>query len=72
MQSANPLIMRMKDVQRTVSLSRSSIYNKVNERSRYFDVTFPKPVKLGSSAVGWISVEIYQWIAQKSDGRPKD
>ena len=66
MHRSDPLIMRMIDVQRTVALSRSSIYNKINKKSRYFDHEFPKPIKIGKSAIGWIAAEVFLWVSKKS------
>lgn len=52
-------ILRRKQVQARVPLSRSTIYQRVS------DGTFPKPVKLGARAVGWVESEISDWLAQQ-------
>ncbi|WP_231362381.1 helix-turn-helix transcriptional regulator, partial [Escherichia coli] len=46
--------------------SRSTIYEKLNPESRYYDETFPKPVRLGAASVGWRSTSIDEWIASRS------
>jgi len=51
-----PKILRRPDVEARVALSRSSIYKMIN------DEQFPKPIKLGSRAVGWLEADIDQWI----------
>ncbi|OKU83521.1 hypothetical protein AWJ24_06425 [Escherichia coli] len=48
------------------SLSRSTIYEKLNPESRYYDETFPKPVRLGAASVGWRSTSVDEWIASRS------
>jgi len=45
-----------------VGLGRSAIYNMRGAG------TFPKPVKLGARAVGWIADDVAAWIAQRADG----
>ncbi|WP_447402032.1 helix-turn-helix transcriptional regulator [Escherichia coli] len=46
--------------------SRSTIYEKLNPESRYYDETFPKPVRLGAASVGWRSTSVDEWIASRS------
>ncbi|CAN7396628.1 AlpA family transcriptional regulator [Pararhizobium sp. LjRoot235] len=48
-------ILRLDAVMRATGLGRSSIYNKVAEE------IFPKPIKLGPRAVGWLENEIEAW-----------
>lgn len=48
-------------------LSESSIRNRLNRGSPYFDPTFPRPRRLGSgkrSAVRFVRGELYAWVAQ--------
>lgn len=60
--ASNPQLMRRKDLEVRTGLSRSTIYDRLNTKSPRFDRTFPKPVKIGISAVGWISEEVNDWI----------
>src|SRR6185437_16416991 len=57
-----PQILRLKEVMAMVGLGRSVIY-----RMRAAG-TFPKPVRLGARAVGWIADDVAAWIAQRADG----
>lgn len=52
-------IIRRKQVQAKTGLARSTIYFKIKLGS------FPKPIKLGVHASGWIESEVDQWILQK-------
>lgn len=52
-------ILRRKQVQARTGLSRSTLYQFVS------DGTFPKPVKLGARAVGWVESEISDWLTQQ-------
>lgn len=49
-------ILRRKQVEARTGLSRSTIYQYMA------DGQFPKPVRLGSRAVGWIESEISAWL----------
>ena len=59
-------ILRWPDVRRVVGLSRSQVYKLISSGQ------FPKPVKLGSRATGWIEAEVLVWveerIKQRSEG----
>lgn len=55
-------VLRLKEVQRVLGLSRSTIYDRINPKSSRYDPTFPKKINLGGSAVGWLSSTIYDWL----------
>jgi prophage regulatory protein len=59
-------LLRRKDVEVAIGLSRSMIYLKLDPNSKQYDPDFPKPVQLGVKSVGWYSDEIQNWI----DTRP--
>ncbi len=56
-----PQILRLKEVIAPVGLSRSVIYDMRSAEK------FPKPVKIGVRAVGWLANDIAAWIAQRAD-----
>lgn len=58
-------ILRCKQVVERLSLSRSTIYDKLSKVSQRFDPSFPRPVQLGPNAVGWIESEIEAWLQQR-------
>lgn len=58
-------ILRLKQLMARIQLCRSSVYGRLDPKSRQYDATFPKPIKLGASAVGWIEEEIQTWIEAK-------
>lgn len=58
-------MLRRKQVEARTGLSRSSIYAKLRQNPKRpgdYDPAFPKPVALGSKAVGWIEAEIEAWL----------
>ena len=59
-------ILRRKQLEARIGLSRSTIYAKLNpnpSRPGDYDPTFPKPISLGPKAVGWIEAEVDAWLA---------
>ena len=49
-------IIRRKQVETMIGLSRSTIYSMIASE------TFPKPLKIGSRAVGWRQSTISTWL----------
>lgn len=58
-------ILRMAELTTLLGISRSSIYEKLNPKSRYCDADFPKPIRLGAASVGWRSTSVDEWIASR-------
>ena len=52
-------VLRLREVFRRVSLSRSTLYRMIDEGR------FPKRISLGPRAVGWHKEEIESWIASR-------
>jgi prophage regulatory protein len=68
-------ILRRRDLEARLRLSRSTLYEKINPKSPRYDPTFPKPFRLGSgaAAVGWLESEVEAWVIaqiQLSKGPP--
>ena len=62
-------IINLKEVIQFTSISRAKIYEMINVNSKYYDPTFPKPVRLSESRIGWSALEINQWIESKLANR---
>ncbi|MBA3034161.1 MAG: AlpA family phage regulatory protein [Gammaproteobacteria bacterium] len=61
-------ILRRKQVEARIGLSRSSIYARLRhnpKRPSDFDPTFPKPISIGAKAIGWIEAEVEAWLVAK-------
>ena len=52
-------ILRLPTVKASTGLSRSTIYLRVSKG------TFPRPVRLGGRAVGWLEAEIQEWLQRQ-------
>lgn len=56
-------MIKLKDVQRITSLSRSSIYAYIDKG------IFPTQVKLGARSVAWLESDIQSWVESKINAR---
>lgn len=45
-----------------LGLSRSMVYLRLDRRSKYYDEHFPKRVRLGAGAIGFIEDEVEAYI----------
>ncbi|MCG9661065.1 helix-turn-helix transcriptional regulator [Vibrio mediterranei] len=52
-------IIRLPQVIEQTGLSRSTIYLRMSKGD------FPQSISLGDRAVGWLQVEVYQWLEQR-------
>jgi prophage regulatory protein len=51
-------ILRRRQLEARLAIGRSTIYDWLRS-----DPTFPRPVKIGARAVGWVESEINAWLA---------
>ena len=58
-------ILRLPEVRRSTGLSRSTIYLRIAEGR------FPKPVRLGGRAVGWLEAEVQEWLELRIEASRK-
>ena len=56
----NDRILRRKEVEQFIGLSRSSIYEAMAQGE------FPKPIRIGKRAVGWRQSTIDAWLAERA------
>ena len=62
-------IINIKEVIQFTSISRAKLYEMINVNSKYYDPTFPRPVRLSESRIGWVAWEVHQWIEAKLGSR---
>lgn len=58
-------LLRRKQVEQAIGLSRSTIYAMLDKNSPHYDPTFPQKITLGSMSVAWVESEIQSWIASR-------
>lgn len=76
--SAPRIVLRMREVEQRIGLKRSSIYERMNPNSRYYDRSFPRPISLSGAAaaasdesrptggaIGFHQEEIDRWLAER-------
>lgn len=61
-------MLRLHELIKLIGLSRSSIYDQLNPRSKRYDPDFPKPIKL-NRASRWLLSEVEEWIRNKMSSR---
>lgn len=66
-QNENVNIVRRRQLEARVGLSRSTIYDRINPQSPRYDASFPKPIRLGGAAVGWLAHEVDAWVQAQID-----
>ncbi|WP_201532801.1 helix-turn-helix transcriptional regulator [Psychrobacter ciconiae] len=64
-----PQLLSIKDVIHYTGLSRSTIYEMIDENSDRHDPTFPKKVQLTKVRVVWVASEVAEWINNKIASR---
>lgn len=58
-------LLRRKQVEQAIGLSRSAIYSRLDPNSKHHDPDFPKPIQLSASStsVAWVEEEVQAYIA---------
>ena len=56
-------ILRRHEVERATGLPRSTLYAKIASGA------FPKPIRLGVRAVGWLERDVADWLRARIDAR---
>lgn len=59
---ASKVIIRLPKLKHLLGVSRSTVYLRLNAKSKYYDPLFPKPIRLGAKAVGWLLADVYAYI----------
>ena len=59
-------VLRLDEVVARVGLSKSTLWRYIKEGY------FPKPIKLGPRATGWIEQEIEDWISSRPRAADQD
>ena len=61
----NCRMLSMKQLTKYTSLSRSTLYDMMNVKSKRYDPTFPLPIKLTQSRRCWFELEVNAWLQSK-------
>lgn len=63
-------LINCKELTTKLSISRSSIYERISPKSKYFDPSFPSPIRVGR-CTRWRLSEVQAWIESKSNERAR-
>ena len=58
-------MLRMKQLIEQTGLSRSTLYEMMDVKSKRYDPTFPRGIKLTEATVCWLESEVNAWIESK-------
>lgn len=61
-----PRILRRQLVEAQTGLSRSKIYDLITRDE------FPRPIKIGARAVGWVEADVEAWINSRIDAAKRE
>jgi len=65
-------ILRMPLTTAKIGLSKSAIYDRLDQKSTRYDPTFPRPIPLGNgknSPIGFIESELDEWLNKQAERR---
>ena len=68
MQTATPQgatarrLLRRKQVEQVLGISKSSIYARLDKNSPHYDPAMPRPIKIGATSIAFIQSEIDAYI----------
>ncbi|OTG92317.1 AlpA family phage regulatory protein [Acinetobacter sp. ANC 3813] len=59
-------MLKLKAVVEKCQISRSTIYDKLDSKSKRHDPDFPSPRKLGINSIAWLEYEIDEWLKTRT------
>jgi len=59
------VILRKRQLCERIGLSPAQVYAMLDSKSPSHDPTFPRQIRLGASAVGWLEHEIQAWLENR-------
>lgn len=57
-------VLRVNDVASVLGVSRATIWNLANPKSRHHRPDFPRPFKISAHATGWLASEVDDYIGK--------
>ena len=58
-------MLRIGEVEKLLGVNRSTVYDWMDVKSKRYDASFPKQVKVGPRAVRWVESQLAAWIESK-------
>lgn len=64
MENTQLTLLNIRQVTERISLSKSTIYRRLDHKDKLYDPTFPRPLKMGEITVRWLENDINTWITK--------
>lgn len=64
-------ILRLPEFLKTIGISKSGVYDRLDPKSPRYDSSFPRKIKLSTRAVGFSEQETSAWLASRIALRDK-
>jgi prophage regulatory protein len=59
-------LLSRQDLERTLRIGKTAVFERLNPRSRRFDPDFPRPIELGGpNSKRWVKSEVEEYIDRK-------
>lgn len=55
-------LLRRKQVEQVLGISKSSIYARLDKNSPHYDPDMPRPIKIGATSIAFVESEINAYI----------
>lgn len=62
---SNVNVLKMNELCTKIKSSRSAVYRRLDKNDSMYDGSFPKPIKLGIRAIGFIESEVDSWLLSR-------
>ncbi|MBO1926628.1 AlpA family phage regulatory protein [Thiomicrorhabdus sp. 6S2-11] len=72
MHSNSISLISLQDLAQALSLSTTSIYRFLDQTSKHYDPTFPKPFKLTPKTVRWSLEQVELWLEKKQSCKAEE
>lgn len=56
------VVLRRRQLCQRIGLSPAHVYAMLDPKSPSYDPTFPRQIRLGATAVGWLEHEVQAWL----------
>lgn len=63
----NKIALRVEEVAEFLGLSKSTIWNITNPKSRHYIPRFPKPIKISNNATRWLASDIDNYVKEVAE-----
>lgn len=56
------VVLRRRQLCQRIGFSTAHVYAMLDKKSASFDPSFPRQIRLGAAAVGWLEHEVQAWL----------